>query len=114
MVIYQAAELDLVFGALANVTRRAILNFLSSADQSVLELVKRFEMSQPAITKHLNILEKAGLIQKRKEGRYRYCRLQPDALEAASEWAEDIRLHWQESFESLERYLEGVNPKEEV
>jgi DNA-binding transcriptional ArsR family regulator len=114
MVIYQVAELDLVFGALANVTRRAILNFLSSADQSVLELVDRFEMSQPAITKHLNILEKAGLIQRRKEGRYRYCRLQLDALEAVSEWAEDIRLHWQESFEALERYLEGVNPKEEV
>ncbi len=114
MVIYQAADLDLVFGALANATRRGILNILSSADQTVLELVDRFEMSQPAITKHLKILERAGLILKRKEGRYRFCRFQPEALEAASEWADSCRQHWEESFAALDRYLEEMVPKEEV
>jgi DNA-binding transcriptional ArsR family regulator len=112
MVIYQAAELDLVFGALANATRRAILKILSSADQTVLELVDRFEMSQPATTKHLKILERAGLIQKRKEGRYRFCELQPEALDAASEWAIGCRRHWEESFAALDRYLEDIKPKE--
>lgn len=113
MVIYQEAELDLVFGALANVTRRAILKILSSADQSVLELVDQFKMSQPAITKHLKILERAGLIHKRKEGRYRFCELQPEGLEAASDWANSCREHWEESFAALDRYLEDTKPKEE-
>jgi DNA-binding transcriptional ArsR family regulator len=114
MVIYQTAELDLIFGALANATRRSILNILSSADQTVLELVDRFEMSQPAITKHLKILERAGLIQKRKEGRYRFCRFQPEALEAAADWADKCRKHWEESFTALDQYLERLNRKEEV
>jgi DNA-binding transcriptional ArsR family regulator len=113
MVIYQTAELDLIFGALANSTRRSIMKILSSADQTVLELVDRFDMSQPAITKHLKILESAGLIQKRKEGRYRFCRFQPEALEAASEWADNCRQHWEESFAALDQYLEELNPKEE-
>ena len=113
MVIYQAAELDLVFGALANATRRAILKILSSTDQTVLELVDKFEMSQPAITKHLKILERAGLIQKRKQGRYRFCELQPEALDAASEWATSCRQHWEASFAALDRYLEDIKPKEE-
>lgn len=112
MVIYQAAELDLVFGALANATRRAILRILSAADQTVLELVDKFEMSQPAITKHLKILERAGLIQKRKEGRYRVCELQPEALDAASEWVTTCRQHWEESFAALDQYLEEMKPKE--
>lgn len=112
MVIYQTAELDLVFGALANATRRSILKILSSADQTVLELVGKFEMSQPAITKHLKMLERAGLIQKRKEGRYRFCELQPEALEAASEWVITCRQHWEESFAALDQYLEDIKPKE--
>jgi DNA-binding transcriptional ArsR family regulator len=112
MVIYQATELDLVFGALANTTRRSILKILSSADQTVLELVDKFEMSQPAITKHLKMLERAGLIQKRKEGRYRFCELQPEALEAASEWVITCRQHWEESFAALDQYLEDIKPKE--
>jgi DNA-binding transcriptional ArsR family regulator len=113
MVIYQTAELDLVFGALANATRRAILKILSSTEQSVLELVDQFDMSQPAISKHLKILERAGLIQKRKEGRYRFCELQPEALDAASEWVTNCRVHWEESFAALDRYLEDTKPKEE-
>jgi len=73
-----------------------------------------FEMSQPAVTKHLKVLERAGLIRKRKEGRYRYCTLEPDTLETASEWIERTRQYWEESFEALDRYLESEESEEKT
>lgn len=108
MVIYAPSELNRVFGALANPTRRAILKTLSLADKSVLDLVSLFDMSQPGITKHLNILEHAGMIRRKKEGRYRFCRLIPDPLEGASEWAESVRGHWEERLDALDEYLEDL------
>ena len=106
MVIYNAQRLDNIFGALANRTRREILNLLTRSERSVLELAGRFNISQPAITKHLKVLEKAGLIQKRKEGRYRYCTLDSEKLGDASGWIERTRHYWEESFAALDDYLE--------
>jgi DNA-binding transcriptional ArsR family regulator len=113
MVIYQDATLDRLFGALANSTRRAILDRLTRAEQSVLELAAMFEMSQPAVTKHLNVLERAGLINRRKQGRYRFCTLEPDTLEDASGWIERTRRYWEESFDALDIYLEETAKKED-
>ncbi len=113
MVIYSAEQLDSIFGALANRTRREILDLLTRSERSVLELAGRFEMSQPAVTKHLKVLEKAGLIQKRKEGRYRYCTLDAEKLGCASEWIERTRHYWEESFAALDEYLEEAQTKED-
>jgi len=113
MVIYDAPKLDMLFGALANATRRSILDRLTRSDQSVLELTGLFKMSQPAVTKHLNVLQQAGLIRRRKEGRYRYCSLQGDALETAEQWIERTRRFWEESYAALDEYLEAPQAKEE-
>lgn len=114
MVIYQEFQLDRLFGALANRTRRAILDRLTRSEQSVLDLAALFEMSQPAVTKHLKVLEQAGLIHKRKEGRYRYCTLDPDTLETASNWIERTREYWEESFAALDHYLEQEEHEEQA
>jgi DNA-binding transcriptional ArsR family regulator len=114
MVIYSPNALNLVFGALANPTRRAILKTLSVADKSVLDLVSLFDISQPGITKHLNILERAGMIRRKKAGRYRFCRLIPDPLDGASEWADSIRKRWEEQLDVLDEYLEDLQDKEEI
>ena len=113
MVIYTAEQLDSVFGALANRTRREILNLLTRSERSVLELAGRFDISQPAITKHLKVLEKAGLIQKRKQGRYRYCTLDSEKLGDASDWIKRTREYWEESFAALDGYLEESKTKED-
>jgi DNA-binding transcriptional ArsR family regulator len=112
MVIYEEEELDLVFGALANTTRREILKTLSAEDRSVMELVSLFDISQPAVSKHLNVLEGAGLIQRHKQGRFRHCEFLPDPLEAASDWTRKIREHWEERLDALERYLKDYRSKE--
>jgi DNA-binding transcriptional ArsR family regulator len=114
MVIYQDEELDLVFGALASTTRREILKTLSDQDHSVMELVGLFEISQPAVTKHLNVLECAGLIQRQKQGRFRHCQFLPDPLQAASEWTGKVRKHWQDRLDALDHYLEDIQTKEET
>lgn len=105
MVIDKEGHLDLVFGALAHPTRRAILANLTQDEASVLGLVDQFEISQPAVTKHLNVLERAGLIERRKEGRQRICRMDPNALEGASSWIEQCREYWEESFQALDEML---------
>ena len=106
MVIYSDIQLDNIFGALANRTRREILNLLTRSEHSVLELAGQFDMSQPAVTKHLNVLERAGLIQRRKAGRYRYCTLDAEKLGDASDWIDRTREYWEESFAALDKYLE--------
>jgi DNA-binding transcriptional ArsR family regulator len=114
MVIYQDEKLDLVFGALANTTRREILKRLSGEDHSVMELVGLFDISQPAVTKHLNVLEEAGLIQRQKEGRFRHCHFLPDPLQEASDWTRRVREHWEERLDALDRYLKDYRSKEEL
>ena len=113
MVIYSELQLDNIFGALANRTRREILDLLTRGEHSVLELAGRFDMSQPAVTKHLNVLERAGLIQKRKAGRYRYCSLDAAKLGDASDWIDRTRQYWEESFAALDEFLEEVQIKED-
>jgi DNA-binding transcriptional ArsR family regulator len=113
MVIYSAQTLDNVFGALAHSTRREIVTQLSKKDRSVLELAERFAVSQPAITKHLNILEDAGLIARQKQGRYRICHLNANRMDQVSDWVAGTRERWLENFAVLEEYLKEVKSAKE-
>jgi len=97
--------LDLTFKALSDSTRRAIIERLSSGDALVTELAEPFNMSLPAVSKHLGILEKAGLISREKNGRVRQCRLDAGPLKHASEWIEFYKHFWESRFDALEQYL---------
>jgi DNA-binding transcriptional ArsR family regulator len=100
------------FAALADPTRRAILSRLASGDASVTELAEPFEMTLPAVSKHLKVLERAGLIARGREAQWRPCRLQAGPLKDADEWIERYRRHWEESFERLDSYLKELQDKE--
>jgi DNA-binding transcriptional ArsR family regulator len=101
-------ELDRAFGALADPTRRAIIARLTTGDAAVLELTARFPMTQPAITKHLKVLESAGLISRRREAQRRLCRLEPQRLGQVSDWVGSYREFWEASFARLDGYLETL------
>ena len=107
MVKYQDPKLDKVFHALADSTRRAILMRLANGDAVVSELAKPFEMSLPAISKHLNVLEKAGLLQRHKNGRIRRCELVAGPLENAADWIKFYRQFWESQLDSLTEFLDG-------
>ena len=111
-----AAEADLsaTFGALADPTRRAILARLSEGDASVLELAEPFDMSQPAISKHLKVLERAGLIERGREAQRRPCRLQPRRLKQAADWLGTYRQFWEASYSRLDDYLHELQTKEKM
>ena len=112
MVKYQSDSLNEIFGALADPTRRAILARLALGETSVGELAEPFEMSLPAVSKHLGVLETAGLIQREKQGRVRRCQLDGRPLESAAGWIVDTRRFWEAQLESLARYLEQTqNPQ---
>jgi DNA-binding transcriptional ArsR family regulator len=98
-------QLDRVFGALADPTRRAILSRLSEGDAGVLDVAQPFPMSQPAITKHLRVLEEAGLISRHRQARRRMCHLEPERLEQLSDWVGSYREFWEGSFERLDELL---------
>ena len=108
----QPAALDATFAALADPTRRAILARLARGDASVLELAAPFAMSQPAISKHLKVLERAGLISRGRDAQRRPCRIEAAPLELASEWLQRYREFWESSFESLDKVLEDMKRKE--
>lgn len=107
-------HLSLTFAALADPTRRAMLERLSQGEANVSDLAKPFlkDMSLPAITKHLKVLEKAGLITKTKEAQWRPCKLNGDRLKDVADWTEQYRQFWEESFDRLEEYLKKVTTKE--
>ncbi|UYL08550.1 metalloregulator ArsR/SmtB family transcription factor [Bdellovibrio sp. SKB1291214] len=107
-------QLSQTFQALADPTRRAMLAQLSLGEASVSDLAKPFlkEMSLPAVTKHLKVLEKAGLITKTKDAQFRPCKIKADGLDNVSEWMEEIRKHWEDSFDRLDAYLKTVTAKE--
>jgi DNA-binding transcriptional ArsR family regulator len=111
MVNYQAG-LDATFGALADGTRRAILARLSESDSSISELARPFSMSLPAVLKHVEVLERAGLVDARKDGRVRRCRLEAAPLQQASDWIAHYRKFWQGRFQALERYLAETTKEE--
>jgi len=97
--------LSSTFSALADPTRRAILARLASGDVSVTRLAEPFEMSMPAISKHLKVLERAGLIARGREAQWRPCRLEAGPLKDVSDWVENYRRFWEESFDRLDAYL---------
>ena len=101
-------QLDRAFGALADPTRRAILSRLAKGDAGVLEVASPFSMSQPAVTKHLRVLEEAGLISRHRSARQRLCRLEAGRLKQLSDWVGSYREYWEESFERLDEVLEGM------
>jgi len=100
--------LSTTFSALADPTRRAILARLSRGETSVTELAEPFEMSLPAVTKHLKVLERAGLISRGKQAQWRPCRLEAAPLRDVSGWVEQYRQHWEESLDRLEEYLREI------
>ncbi len=107
-------DLDTTFGALADPTRRAILARLSKGDASVLELAEPFDMSQPAISKHLKVLERAGLIVRGRDAQRRPCRLEPQRLKQAADWLGTYRQFWEESYSRLDDYLHELQTKEKT
>ena len=107
-----ADQLSLTFAALADPTRRAILARLSSGQCSVTELAEPFDMSLPAISKHLKVLERAGLIARSREAQWRPCQLNAARLKEVADWIEQYRRFWEESFDRLDEYLRELKKKE--
>ena len=105
-------QLSSTFAALADPTRRAIVARLAAGECSVTELAEPFEMSMPAVSKHLRVLEKAGLIARRREAQRRPCRLEPGPLKDVADWAERYRSIWEQRFDRLEAYLHELKAKE--
>ena len=103
-----SANLDAVFGALADPTRRAILTQLTRGDASVNEIASPFEMSQPAISKHLKVLERAGLVSRAKDQQRRPAQLQAAPMKEAVKWLEDFRAFWTSSFDQLDHLLDEL------
>jgi DNA-binding transcriptional ArsR family regulator len=101
-------QLDRAFGALADPTRRAILARLSRGDAGVLDVAEPLPMSQPAVTKHLRVLEEAGLISRHRLARQRMCHLEPHRLKQLSDWVGSYREFWEESFDRLDELLEEL------
>jgi DNA-binding transcriptional ArsR family regulator len=113
-MVNSSAALDATFGALADPTRRAIVAHLSRTPQSsVGELARPFAISLPAISKHLRVLEEAGLVTRRKDGRIHRCRLVATPMETAAEWIERHRRFWEGQFDALERFLDGTTEEKE-
>ncbi|MFI6320062.1 ArsR/SmtB family transcription factor [Nonomuraea sp. NPDC050556] len=102
------AQLDATFSALADPTRRAILTRLKSGEATVMELAAPFAMSQPAISKHLKVLERAGLISRGRDAQRRPCRLEPMRLKEATDWLEDYRDFWEANFQQLDTLLDEL------
>jgi DNA-binding transcriptional ArsR family regulator len=104
--------LDATFAALADPTRRAILARLTSGEASVTDLARPFDMSLPAISKHLKVLEHAGLIARGREAQWRPCRLNPKPLHDVADWVEAYRQFWEQSLDRLEDYLRDIQAQE--
>jgi DNA-binding transcriptional ArsR family regulator len=100
------SSLDRTFAALADPTRRAILSRLALGEANVSELAEPFSISLPAISKHLRVLEEAGLLVRRKEGRTHHCNLRPEPLGDAAEWLEEARRFWDDRLDALAQFLE--------
>ncbi len=105
-------RLDATFAALADPTRRAILARLASGEASVTELARPFEISLPAVSKHLKVLERAGLIARGRAAQWRPCRLEAAPLKDASDWLEEYRRFWEQSLDRLDDYLRELQTRE--
>jgi DNA-binding transcriptional ArsR family regulator len=107
-----ADQLSTTFAALADPTRRAILARLALGETTVNELAKPFKMSGPAVSKHLKVLERAGLITRGREAQWRPCRLEPAALKGVDTWLEEYRRFWDERLDRLDAYLQELQAKQ--
>jgi DNA-binding transcriptional ArsR family regulator len=107
-----ADTLSLTFAALSDPTRRAILKRLAAGERSVTELAKPFQISLPAVTKHLKVLQKAGLISRGREAQRRPCKLEAAPLKDAADWVEQYRQFWDERLDRLEDYLREIQEEE--
>jgi DNA-binding transcriptional ArsR family regulator len=105
-------RLSNTFGALSDSTRRGILLHLASGEATVKELAKPFKISMPAISKHLKVLERAGLIERSVDAQWRPCRIKAGPLKEATGWLEHYRRFWEESFDRLDDYLKQIQSKE--
>jgi DNA-binding transcriptional ArsR family regulator len=112
MTTATADPISTTFAALADPTRRSILARLAGGEASVTELAEPFEMSLPAVSKHLKVLERAGLIARSRDAQWRPCRLEAGPLKEADDWLERYRRHWEESFDRLDKYLQELQEKE--
>jgi DNA-binding transcriptional ArsR family regulator len=106
-------QLSVTFAALADPTRRAILARLSSGETSVNDLAAPFDISLPAISKHLKVLERSGLITRSRNAQWRPCRIKAEPMEEAVDWLEHYRQHWEERLDRLDDYLHELQQKEE-
>lgn len=109
----QSAQLDCVFQALADPTRRAVLQRLSGGSAPVSELAKPFDMALPSFLQHLDVLEECGLVRSRKSGRVRTYRISPQPLKAAEGWMAARRALWERRLDQLDQYLEDLQPNKE-
>ena len=105
-------RLSTTFAALADPTRRAILARLARGETTVMELAEPFDMSLPAISKHLKVLERAGLVERGREAQWRPARLQAEPLREVNDWVEQYRSHWEQSFDRLDEYLRQLQKRE--
>ncbi len=112
MVQYQNTGLDIAFAALADVTRRGVLERLGRSDASITELAERFDMTLTGMKKHVGVLEQAGLVTTAKVGRVRTCRLGPRRLEEVTAWLERFRRLWDERFDALDEVVQELKRKE--
>ncbi|HEY0702570.1 MAG TPA: metalloregulator ArsR/SmtB family transcription factor [Candidatus Acidoferrales bacterium] len=113
MVNYSSGALDATFAALSDATRRGILARLAAGEASVSELAAPYEMSLPAVSKHLRVLESAGLVTRNREGRVQRCRLKAAPMKNAADWIEHYRRFWEAQFDSLHKFLEESASKEQ-
>ena len=113
MLMQQSDPLSATFAALADPTRRAILARLAQGEASVKDLAAPFDMTQPAVSKHLRVLQRAGLIEQGRQAQWRPRRLQAGPLRDVSDWVSQYRQHWEESFERLDAYLRDVQDTKE-
>ena len=108
----EADTLSTTFAALADPTRRAILARLAEGEATVTELAAPFDMSLPGVSKHLRVLQRAGLVEQGRQAQWRPCRLSPEPLREVAGWVEPYRRHWEESFERLSDYLREVDDRQ--
>ena len=110
-MVNNAAELDAVFSALGDPTRRRIVERLARGRLTVGQIASEFSMSQPAISKHLKVLERSGLLEREIDGRVHRCRLDPKAMQNASTWLDEQRRFWKAAFERLDAYFERTSER---
>jgi len=113
-MVANSEELDRIFGALADGKRREMLRRLTEGDATVGELARPFDVTRQAISKHLVVLEEAGLVRRDPEGRITRCSLEPEPMRDVAEWVERFRTYWEGRLDALARYVEEESPSEDV